>query len=153
MITENGIITRADASTAWVKTTRSGACDACSSRESCGTAGTQKEMIVTVKNTLGVETGDHVVIGLETRPILFLTFLLYVFPIILLTIGAVIGNSLAPAFDMNPSFVSMIMGFFFFGLSFYFIRKKNNALSTNESYKPFLVRKRPSTVQTGCSVT
>lgn len=153
MITENGIVTRVDASTAWVKTTRSGACEACSSRESCGTAGTQKEMIVTVKNTLGVQAGDHVVIGLETKPILFLTFLLYVFPIILLTIGAAIGNSLAPYLDMNPSFASMITGFSFFGLSFYLIRRKNASLSTDESYKPFLVRKTSSALQTGCSLS
>jgi sigma-E factor negative regulatory protein RseC len=124
MITENGIITQANPAMAWVKTTRSGACEACSSRESCGTAGNQKEMIVRVKNILNVEKGDHVVIGLETRPMLYLTFLLYVFPIILLLIGAVIGDSFASSFKMDPSFASMICGFSFFGLSFYIIRKK-----------------------------
>ena len=151
MITENGIITQANPSVAWVKTIRSGACEACSSRESCGTAVSQKEMIVTVKNILNVEKGDHVVIGLETRPMLFLTFLLYVLPIILLLIGAVIGDSLAPSFKMDPSFVSMICGFLFFGLSFYIIRKKNNSLSKKEKYKPFLVRKRSQVIPTSCS--
>jgi len=151
MITENGIITQANPSFAWVKTTRSGACEACSSKESCGTSGSQKEMIVTVKNILHVEKGDHVVIGLETRPMLFLTFLLYVFPIILLLIGAVIGDSLAPFFKMDPSLISMICGFLFFGLSFYIIRKKNNSLSKNKKYKPFLVRKRSQMIPTSCS--
>jgi len=153
MITENGIVTKANPSIAWIKTTRSGACEACSSRETCGTAGTQKEMIVTVKNILNVEKGDHVVIGLETRPMLFLTFLLYVFPIILLLIGALIGNSLAPSFQMDPSFASMILGFLFFGLSFYIIRKKNNSLSENETYKPFLVRKRPQVLPANCTIS
>ena len=153
MITENAIVTRTNLSIAWVKTTRSGACEACSSRESCGTAGDQKEIIAMVKNTLNVEKGDHVVIGLETRPMLFLTFLLYVFPIILLLIGALIGNSLAPFFQMDPSFVSMISGFLFFGLSFYIIRKKNNSLSKKEEYKPFLVRKKSQVIPTSCSTT
>jgi len=152
MITENGIITQANPLVAWVKTTRSGACEACSSRESCGTAGSQKEMIVTVKNILNVEKGDHVIIGLETRPMLFLTFLLYVFPIILLIMGAVIGDSLAPSLKMDPSIVSMIFGFSFFGLSFYIIRKKNNSLSQEEKYKPFLVRKRSQVIPTSCSM-
>ena len=151
MITENAIVTQANLSIAWVKTTRSGACEGCSSRESCGTAGSQKEMIVRVKNILNVEKGDPVVIGLETRPMLFLTFLLYVFPIILLLIGAVIGDSLAPAFKMDPSLVSMIFGFLFFGFSFYIIRKKNNSLSKKEMYKPFLVRKRSHVIPTSCS--
>jgi len=151
MITENGIITKADPSTAWVKTIRSGACEACSSRDSCGTSGSQKEMIVTVKNILNVEKGDHVIIGLETRPMLFVAFLLYVFPIILLITGALIGNSLAPFFQMNPSLVSMISGFSFFGLAFYFIRKKNDTLSKKEEYKPFLIRKRSQVIPTSCS--
>ncbi|CCK79189.1 MULTISPECIES: SoxR reducing system RseC family protein [Desulfobacula] len=152
MITENGIVTNADKSTAWITTTRSGACEACASRESCGAGDNKKEITVTVKNTLDVKKGDHVIIGLETKPILFLTFLLYVFPIILLTIGAVIGNSLAPYFQMNPSLVSMISGFFFFGLSFYFIRKKNNSLANREEYKPFLVRKKSQVIPTACSM-
>ncbi len=152
MITENGVVTEANTSIAWIKTIRSGACESCSSKASCGTANSQKEMIVSVKNTLKVGKGDNVVIGLETKPILFLTFLLYVFPIILLTMGALIGNSIAPVFQMNPSFVSMITGFLFFGLSFYIIRKKNNSLSKQKEYKPFLVRKRPSATPTACSI-
>ncbi|WP_300459243.1 SoxR reducing system RseC family protein [Desulfobacula sp.] len=151
MITENGIVTNVNAATAWVKTTRSGACESCSSKETCGTADSITEMIVTVDNTLNVEKGDHVIIGLETRPMLYLTFLLYVFPIILLTIGAVIGNSLAASFQMNPSILSMIFGFSFFGLSFYFIRKKNNALANEDAYKPFLVRKKSQVIPEGCS--
>ena len=124
MITENGIVTSANPGTAQIKTIRSGACESCSSKKSCGTAGNQKEMIVTVKNTLNVQQGDHVVIGLETRPILYLTFLLYVFPIILLIIGALIGNFSAPLIDFNPSLFSIFIGFIFFGAAFVIIRKK-----------------------------
>ncbi len=151
MITENGIVTQADPSFAWIKTTRSSACEACASRGSCSTENTRQEMIVTVKNTLNVGKGDHVVIGLETRHIVFVTFLLYVFPIILLLIGALIGNSLAPSFGLDPSFVSMIAGFLFFGLSFYIIRKKNTALAKKEEYKPLLVRKRSPVLPLNCS--
>ncbi|MBU8910398.1 MAG: SoxR reducing system RseC family protein [Desulfobacterales bacterium] len=152
MITENGIVTKANQSIAWIKTTRSGACESCSSKGSCEIENSQKEMIVSVKNTLKVDKGDHVVIGLETKPMLFLTFLLYVFPIILLIIGALIGNSLAPSLQMDPSFVSMISGFLFFGLSFYIIRKKNNSLSKKAEYKPFLVRKKPQIIPADCTI-
>lgn len=153
MITENGIVTSATDTTAWIKTTRSGACEACSSRESCGTASNQKEMIVSVKNTLCVKPGDHVVIGLETRPIMYLTFLLYVFPIIMLVIGALIGNAAAPKLEINSSLTSMVCGFFFFGLAFVFIRKKNRSLSGKDSYKPFLVRKRSQGIQPSCTLS
>jgi sigma-E factor negative regulatory protein RseC len=146
MIKEDGIVTTANASVAWVKTTRSSACEHCTSKDSCGTSGDQKDMIVMVKNTLNVGKGDHVVIGLETRHFLYVSFLLYVFPIILLFIGAVIGNSLAPYLQMDPSLVSMISGFLFFGVSFYIIRQKNNSLAKKEEYKPFLVKKRPQAI-------
>ena len=152
MITENGIVTNTNQSIAWIKTTRSKACEHCVSKESCKTPASQEEMTIMVKNTLNVENGDHVVIGLETRPILFVTFLLYVFPIILLLIGALIGNSLAPSFHMDPSFVSMLFGFLFFGFSFYIIRKKNSSLSKKEEYKPFLVRKKSHAIPAGCTI-
>lgn len=145
MIKENGIVTKANPSVAWVKTIRSAACESCASKKSCGTPGNLEEMIVSVKNTINVVKGDHVVVGLESRPMLFLTFFLYVFPIISLTIGAIIGDAVAPSFQKDPSIISMVMGFLFFGLSFLIIRMKNNSLSKKKKFKPFLVRKRFST--------
>lgn len=153
MITENGIVTTATSSTAWIKTIRSGACESCSSKKSCGTAGNQKEMIVTVKNTLRVEPGDHVVIGLETGPIMFLTFLLYVFPILMLIAGALIGNHLGSIFSFNASTGSMIVGFAFFSIAFGIIKFKNRSFSKDKAFKPFLIRKKPQAVVANCSLS
>lgn len=153
MITENGIVTQANKATAWIKTIRTGACEHCSTKDSCSTAQNMKEQIVIVQNTLNVKSGDHVVIGLETKSILFLTFLLYIFPIILLVSGAIIGNSVAPFFNLNQSLLSMFIGFSFFGLAFYFIRKKNTSLSKNKAYKPFLVRRKSQVIPNSCSTS
>lgn len=153
MITENGIVTTADTVTAWVKTTRSAACEHCSSKKSCGTVHEQKEHIIQVKNTLNVESGDHVVVGLETSPMMYLTFLLYVFPILMMIIGALIGDNLPADLGINSSFASMIIGFSFFALSFYFIRKKNNSLADKEEYKPFLIRKKKPAIPEGCHLS
>ncbi|OGR26444.1 MAG: Fis family transcriptional regulator [Desulfobacterales bacterium RIFOXYA12_FULL_46_15] len=154
MITENGIVTDVNPSFAWVRTIRSGTCESCSSKDNCGTSHSgKKEMTVTVKNTLNVKKGDQVVIGLDTRPLLVITFLLYVFPVILLIAGALIGNSIAPSFNMNPSFLSLVTGTIFFCTAFFIIRKKSRALSTNEAYKPFLVRKKTTIIPDGCSIS
>lgn len=153
MITENGIVTAATAATAWIKTNRSGACESCSSKKSCTTVNSQKEMRFSVKNTLNVAEGDHVVIGLETRPVLFLTFLLYVFPILMLIIGALTGNFLGPLLDFNSSLSSMAVGFTFFTGAFLVIRQKNKSLSSQDSYKPFLVRKKAHAVSTNCTLS
>ncbi|MCK5686102.1 SoxR reducing system RseC family protein [bacterium] len=141
MIKENGVVTKADSSFAWVKTIRTEACESCSSKESCGTSGSFEEVIITVQNSINVKKGDHVVVGLETKPMLLLTFFLYVFPIIALTIGAIIGDTIAPYFQKDPSLISMIIGFLFFGLSFALIRMKNSSLSQKKELQPFLVRK------------
>jgi sigma-E factor negative regulatory protein RseC len=152
MITESGIVTQADRSTAWVKTTRSGACEACTSRESCGTGHDAKDQVVIVKNTLGVEQGNQVVIGLETKPMMFLTFFLYVFPILLLMLGAVIGDSLSPALNMDKSFGAMILGFTFFAMAFLIIRKKQAGLTQKDEFKPFLIRKKSISDSTRCQI-
>jgi sigma-E factor negative regulatory protein RseC len=153
MITENGVVSKANGSEAWIKTTRYGACESCSSKNSCGSAGNHKEMIVKVPNSLNVEKGDQVVIGLETGPILYLTFLLYVFPIILMIIGALIGHQLGSAVNMNPSIPSMILGFGSFGLTFYILRKKNRSMEGNQKYKPFLIRKITHIQPQGCTLS
>ncbi|MCG8632530.1 MAG: SoxR reducing system RseC family protein [Desulfobacterales bacterium] len=153
MITENGIVTRATSDTAWIKTIRSAACESCSSKDSCGTGhhGSQ-EMNVAVKNTLGVEKGDPVVIGIESKPMIYLSFLLYVFPIILLVIGAVIGDSIAPSLHMDESASAMVVGFLFFGAAFLVVRKKQAAMSGKDEYKPFLVRKKSRSAIDSCSI-
>jgi len=109
-------------------------------------------MTVKVKNTLGVKKGDQVVIGLETRPMMLLTFFLYVFPILLLITGAIIGDSLAPALEMNKSFCAMISGFAFFGIAFLVIRKKQAQFTQKDEFKPFLVRKKRLSEPGHCQV-
>lgn len=150
MITEQGTVTNADASIAWIKTIRSSACKACEARSSCETVKNQKEMHVKVNNTLNVQKGDQVVIGLETKPLLFLTFLLYVFPVIMLITGAVIGNIAAPIFSIDSSLCSIFSGFLLFFIAFFILRKKNKTLSRQPQYKPFLVRKKSSVQLNTC---
>ncbi|WP_020590139.1 SoxR reducing system RseC family protein [Desulfobacter curvatus] len=143
MITEDGIVTHATPETAWIKTTRSAACESCSSKDSCGVSHhPSEEMTVIVPNTLGVMEGDRVIVGINSAPMLFLSFLLYVFPIILLIIGALIGDALAPVLEMNNSALSMGFGFLLFAIAFFIIRKKQAGMSKQDKYKPFLVRKK-----------
>ena len=151
MITENGVVTHADPAAAWIKTIRYGACEHCKDKNNCGSSHEQKEMIIQVDNTLGVQAGDHVVVGIQSQPMIYLTFLLYVFPVICLLIGAVAGNAAAPSFGLNQSLTSMFSGFACLGISIFFIRLKHDSLTQNNAYKPFLVRKKSGVIPTGCS--
>jgi sigma-E factor negative regulatory protein RseC len=152
MITEQGTVTHADASTAWVKTTRSSACQACEARKNCETLINQKEMHVEVENTLNVRMGDHVIIGLETRSMLLMTFLLYIFPVFMLIIGAAAGHKTAPVFNVDPSIFSIFTGFSLFFTAFFILRKKTGTLTDRSQFKPFLVRKKPSRHPDTCTL-
>ena len=89
MATEEGIVTKIESTaTAWVKTTKSGACKSCSARSSCHSMGGSNEMEVEAINQAGAQVGQKVVLSFATSPLLKATFLLYVFPIIAMIVGA-----------------------------------------------------------------
>lgn len=151
MITEYGTVTRTDSGTAWIKTSRTAACEGCTAKDSCGTMHTGQEMVIEVSNTLGVQAGDAVIIGIETKPVMLLTFLVYVVPIICLLVGALAGNALAPFIHINPSFLAMVLGFSSFGAAFFILHKKSAALNKKQGYKPVLVRKTKPIVPASCA--
>ena len=114
MATEQGVVLRTDSKAAWVKTVRSSACEGCTARESCHTTGGGRDMEVKAINSAGASVGDRIVLSFETASLLKATFLIYVFPIILMIAGAVLGQVLAPLIEFSPSGLSVLLGFAFF---------------------------------------
>jgi sigma-E factor negative regulatory protein RseC len=140
MVKEEGVVTSSTKSTAWVKTVRTSACDACEAKDNCEILNSKNSMHFKVKNTLNVSKGDRVVVGVQTKPLLFLTFMLYVFPIFLLLIGAVAGHNIAPTLKVDQNLTSMFSGFILFFLAIFIIKIINNKAADNWKYKPFLVK-------------
>ena len=130
------------AGTAWVKTTRSSACASCSSKDACQGGGGGKEMEVEAINSADARVGDRIVLNIQTASLLKATFLLYVFPILALIAGAVLGQAVAVMRGIDPSGLSALFGFLFFGLAFVVIRITGRRLSTNASYKPEIIKVR-----------
>lgn len=144
MNTEQGMVIRVDTKTAWIKTTKTGACESCSAKSSCHTLGGGKEMEVEAINVAGARIGDQVVIGFETASLLKASFLIYIFPILGLIAGAAVGEAIAPYFSMNKSLSALLIGGFAFFLCYLFIRKKGNELAKNRSYRPKVIRILPA---------
>ena len=140
MATEQGIVIKADSRAAWVKTVKSGNCAGCSARGACHSMGGGDEMEVKAINEAGAKAGDRIVLSFKTSSLLKATFLLYVFPILLLIFGAAVGQELAPRFDFNPSGFSAIMGFSFFFLSLLIIKTKANKLARKSEYRPKVIK-------------
>lgn len=140
MVKEEGVVTSSTKSTAWVKTIRTTACDGCEAKNNCEILNSKDSMHFEVKNTLNAEKGDRVVVGIQTKSLLVLTFMLYVFPIFLLLIGALTGENLAFILKTDQNLTSMFFGFFLFFIAVFIIKKINNKVAKNQKYKPFLVK-------------
>ena len=143
MATEEGVVFKmgsSEAGTAWVKTTRSSACASCSSKDACQGSGGGKEMEVEAINSADARVGDRIVLNIKTASLLKATFLLYVFPILAMIAGAVLGQAVAVGRGSDPSGLSALFGFLFFGLAFIVIRITGRRLSTNANYKPEIIK-------------
>lgn len=143
MATEEGVVFKmgsSEAGTAWVKTSRTSACESCSSKAACHVGGGGKEMEVEAINTADARVGDRIVLNINTASLLKATFLLYVFPILAMIAGAVLGQAVALKRGSDPSGLSALFGFLFFGLAFVVIRIAGRRLSGNASYKPEIIK-------------
>ena len=97
-------------------------------------------MEVEAINTADARVGDRIVLNIKTASLLKATFLLYVFPILAMIAGAVLGQAVAVMRGTDPSGLSALFGFLFFGLAFIVIRITGRRLSTNASYKPEIIK-------------
>ena len=140
MATEHGVVLRTDSKAAWVKTTRSSACQGCTARNSCHTLGNNQEMEVKALNLVGARAGDRIVLSFETKSLLKATFLIYVFPIIFLVVSALFGQMLAPFISVNPSALSVLMGFSGFFAALLIMKTRANKMAAKNAYQPKITK-------------
>lgn len=140
MANEEGVVIRVDASETWVKTIRSDACDSCASKGTCHTLGGGRDMEVLAVNTIGARVGDRVILKMDTLPFLKGTFLVYMFPILLLVGGAALGEWISHSLERSSSLPSILLGFG--GLAFGLILMKRiaNRLAARDDYRPRISR-------------
>lgn len=140
MATEEGIVTKVVAGIAWITTTRSSACETCSAKGSCSTLESAREMEVQAVNAACAHAGDRVVIYFESASLLKLSFLLYIFPILAMFAGALLGDAAAPFLNLDATTLSVACALLFFLLAFGLIRLSGNRLARKDAYRPKVVR-------------
>jgi sigma-E factor negative regulatory protein RseC len=125
---------------AWVMTTRSSGCEACASRDSCGTAAKSASHEVEAINPVGAQAGDRIQMLISTSSLLKATFLLYVFPILCMLFGAVAGHWSAIGAGLNPSVMAALGAFAFFVAAMVVVRTHGRRLGRNNAYRPQIIR-------------
>ena len=97
-------------------------------------------MEVKAINEAGAMAGDRIVLLFETASLLKATFLLYVFPILLLIIGAAIGQGIAPHIGFNSSGLAALTGFSFFIAAVLVIKVRANKMALKKEYRPKIIK-------------
>jgi sigma-E factor negative regulatory protein RseC len=97
-------------------------------------------MEVKAINLAGASAGDRIVLSFETASLLKATFLIYVFPIILMIAGAALGQVLAPFIAFSPSTLSVLLGFAFFFSALFIIKARANKMAQKNTYQPKIIK-------------
>jgi len=141
LATEEGIVTKVDSSTAWVKCTKSAACESCKAKGFCDTMGGGGDDVeVEAINAAGAKVDDRVTISFETSSLLKVSFLVYMVPVLFLILGVVIGNKIAPILNYDQTIFSIVVGFLFLFAAFFVVKAKGKDLSEKDAYKPKIIR-------------
>ncbi len=140
MATEEGIVIAVDENEALVKATKSGACESCSARSSCHVLGGSEEMEVSAINAAGAVVDDRVIMAFEDASLLKAAFLLYIVPILVMILGAVLGQVSAPPLGLSPAIVTPAAAALFLVAAVVFVRSKGNSLAGKDKYRPRIVR-------------
>ncbi len=140
MALEEAIITRTSRDKAFIVTRRTTACEGCSERHACHSLGGIKEIEIEVANPVHAEAGDTVMVAFKTSQLVRLSFMLYIFPIIALVIGAVLGDAFAAGFNADASIFAALFGFLFFGIALGGIKLKDREAKKTGRYQPEIVQ-------------
>ncbi|NOY68427.1 MAG: SoxR reducing system RseC family protein [Deltaproteobacteria bacterium] len=140
MATELGTIIKIKGETAMVRTRRMASCEGCSEHDVCHGTGNIKENEFEATNPVKAVIGDTVVLEFNSFKLIKLSFLLYVFPIIALITGAVIGDRYALQLGIDKSLGSVVAGFIFFAAAMGLIMILERKAKKSDAYKPEIIR-------------
>lgn len=143
MATEQGIVVKVGIKApniALVKTAQTSACKACSARHHCNPDTKGQEREVEAINMVNAEVGDVIQISMDNSSLLKASFLLYVFPIICMLVGASAGHALGTGMGMGPSTLSAIVGVVFFISAMLIVRNRAGHMALKQKYQPKITR-------------
>ncbi|RGB76531.1 sigma E positive regulator RseC/MucC [Anaerococcus nagyae] len=111
---------------------RSEACGACAAKESCGQ---KDETIIEAYSTDDINTGDKVILESRSQDITKYSIYVYVLPVALIVIGAVLPNLLFKNSGLDINLLTLISILMFFAISFVIVKKIDNKLKDNNVMK------------------
>jgi len=147
MIEENGRVIAVESDTAWIEIQRKAVCDTCSVNKGCGTgvlakAVGNKRFRIPVNNRINARIGDDVIIGISDDMLVKSSFVAYMVPLLMLFLGAWIGEHVAQfvGFSNSEGF-SILFGIVGLSSGFLWLRRFSGRIGKDERYQPLLLRR------------
>lgn len=103
MHSETGIVQKTEDDWAWVLTRRTDACSKCQHKGHCHVVEGMDKMIVKAKKAGNVGPGDEVVLFLNSKTKFKGMFILYMFPVLGLLLGAFSSHNLSKMLNLNDN--------------------------------------------------
>ena len=137
---EEGTVTKVMGDKAWVLVKQSTRCEGCHSKSTCHTLGGDNKMEAESFNTAGANTGDRVLLKINTKYLLGVAFLFYLFPAIALLGGGIAGMMLGPQYQIDPELAAFLSAIVAFVFSFIVVLLIGKTLKSSRERMPEVVR-------------
>lgn len=142
MIEESGRVVAVEDAAVWVETVRSSTCQSCNARHGCGHSLLERDRagararVRALSGDLRLNTGDQVVVGIPEGALMKGALMVYLLPISLLFIGALLGAWLSPP-DLD---LSAILGVAGLAVGFLVNRWYSRQQQANVHWQPKILR-------------
>lgn len=135
---EIGRVIEVSGTMAKVMITRHSSCESCGA---CG-IGAKPEIEFMLKNVIGAQVGDGVIIEIRSHALFKAAFLVYIIPLVALIIGFLLGQRIGALQGMTPSQAELIgigSGFLLLVLAFIGLRQLDRRRFFGSDLQPQLV--------------
>lgn len=119
-VRKEGIVLENDNGNLTVQIFRNGACGACAARGTCAEKKTTEIQVFSYED---IKKGDKVIIEGSSSEVTKLTAFVYIFPVVMMLVGAIIPNVFLKNTGMDSNLLTLIFVLIFLTISVFFIKK------------------------------
>lgn len=146
MIEENARVIAIEGEIAWVETRRKSTCGGCSAKNSCGSSLLerfvgQRNNRLAVSRVADIHEGDEVVLGLDESKLLRGSFAVYMLPLLLMLLMAMLAPGLVPGQWLGSEAASVLGGLSGLGLGLFWLKGYAKRALIDGRFRPVILRR------------
>ena len=150
VIEENGLVVATEGEEAWVETSRRSSCGSCEAK-GCGTGALsqvlgRKSQRLWVKNTIGAEAGEQVVLGISESALIKGSLAVYLVPLLALMGGGLLGEVMAAQLSLSTEGTSIAFALIALALSLLWLRRFNRRVANDERFNAEILRRAETSI-------